>query len=423
MTVDPEEAAPPPAPQPGAEDTGDEQRRPSRYGIKAVFGAAVGYAMDGFDLLIIGFALTAITATFHLSDTQAGALSTFTLVGAVVGGVIFGILSDYHGRVRVLTWSILIFAVFTGLSAVAWDYPSLAVSRLVAGIGLGGEFGIGMTLAAEAWPARLRARATAWVANGWQAGTLLASGAAAVLIPLGGWRLLFAVGILPAVIAYLLRRKLHEPEKFTEAKAARSRTEFPVRKLFADARTARTTVGMLVLTSVQNFGYYGVITWMPTYLSREAGSSFTKSVGWTAVTVVGMVLGVFVFGKLCDTIGRRPSFFVFQLGAIAGTLVYAQLTSSTALLFGGLVMGAFINGAMGGFGALLAELYPTEARATAQNVIWNIGRGVAGFAPLIIAAVAGSKGFAYAIGSLAGIYVLAMLALLLIPERKGAQLA
>ena len=404
-------------------DTPASRQRPTKYGIRAVVGAAVGYAMDGFDLLIIGFALTAITATFGLSDTQAGALSTCTLVGAVAGGVLFGILSDYLGRVRVLTWSILIFALFTGLSAAAWDYESLIVSRFFAGVGLGGEFGIGMTLAAEAWPARIRARATAWVANGWQAGTLLASGAAAVLIPLGGWRLLFVVGIFPAVIAYLLRRTLHEPEKFTELRARRGRTQFPVRKLFADRRTARASIGMLVLTSVQNFGYYGVITWMPTYLSRERGDSFTQSVTWTAVTVIGMIIGVFVFGKLCDTLGRRPSFFVFQVGSIVTVLVYANLSSSTALLFGGLVMGVFINGAMGGFGALLAELYPTEARATAQNVLWNIGRGVAGFAPLVIATIASAQGFSYAIGALAGIYVLAMLALLLVPERKGAELA
>jgi MFS family permease len=378
--------------------------------------------MDGFDLLIIGFALTAISATFHLSDAQAGALSTFTLVGAVLGGFVFGILSDYLGRVRVLTWSILIFAVFTGLSAAAWSYESLVIFRVLAGVGLGGEFGIGMTLAAEAWPAAKRARATAWVANGWQAGTLLASFSAAVLIPLGGWRLLFVVGIFPAIVAYFLRRRLHEPEMFIELKARQVKREFPVRKLFADARTTRTTIGLIVLTSVQNFGYYGVIIWMPTYLSRVVGDSYNKSILWTAVTVVGMIIGVFVFGRLCDTVGRRPSFFIFQIGAIAAVIVYANLSSSTALLFGGLVMGAFVNGAMGGFGALLAELYPTEARATAQNVLWNVGRGVAGFGPLVIAAVAESHGFPFAIGALAGIYVLAMLALLVIPERKAMEL-
>lgn len=407
-----------PAPPP---ESGRAAGRPDSYGIRAVVGAAVGYAMDGFDLLIIGFALTAVTATFGLSDTQAGGLSTATLVGAVLGGVIFGIMSDYLGRVKVLTWSILIFAVFTGLSAAAWNYPALLVFRFIAGIGLGGEFGIGMTLAAEAWPAKMRARATAWVANGWQGGTLLASAAAAVLIPLGGWRLLFAVGIIPAIVAFFLRRKLHEPEMFVEAQK-KARTEFPVRKLFADARTTRATIGVLVLVTVQNFGYYGVITWLPTYLSRQIGDTYNKSIIWTAVTVVGMIIGVFIFGKLCDTIGRRPTFFIFEIGAIIAMIVYANLHSSTALLFGGLFMGAFINGAMGGFGALLAELYPTEARATAQNVLWNIGRGIAGFAPLIIAAVAASHGFPFAIGGLAGIYVLAMCALLLVPERKGAEL-
>ena len=410
---------PAPPPEPGR--TPGKLGRPDAYGIRAVVGAAVGYAMDGFDLLIIGFALTAITATFHLSDTEAGALSTFTLVGAVAGGVIFGIMSDYLGRVKVLTWSILIFAVFTGLSAVAWNYPALMVFRFIAGIGLGGEYGIGMTLAAEAWPAKMRARATAWVANGWQGGTLLASAAAAVLIPLGGWRLLFAVGIFPAIVAYFLRRRLHEPEMFTEAKK-KGKTEFPVRKLFADVRTTRATIGVLVLVTVQNFGYYGVITWLPTYLSRQIGDTYNKSIIWTAVTVIGMIIGVFIFGKLCDTIGRRPTFFIFEIGAIIAVIVYANLHSSTALLVGGLFMGAFINGAMGGFGALLAELYPTEARATAQNVLWNIGRGIAGFAPLIIAAVAATHGFSFAIGGLAGIYVLAMLALLLVPERKGAEL-
>jgi MFS family permease len=397
-----------------------QEQRVTSYGRRAVFAASVGYAMDGFDLLIISFVLTAVSATFHLSTTQAGSLATFTLVGAVLGGVVFGVLSDYFGRVSVLTWSILIFAVFTGLTAAAWDFPSLLTFRFLAGVGLGGEFGIGMTLAAEAVPAGMRARATAWVANGWQAGTLLAALVSAVLIPLGGWRLIFALGALPAIAAYLLRRRLHEPDAFLKIKSQRER--FPVGKLFADARTTKATFGLLILTAVQNSGYYGVITWLPTYLSRQVGVSFNKSIGWTAITVVGMVIGVFVFGKLADTIGRRPTFLIFQVGSIAALLVYANLNNPTALLFGGLVMGAFINGAMGGFGALLAESYPTKVRATAENTLWNIGRGIAGFAPLIVALVAASQGFHFAIGAIAGIYLLAMLALLLIRERKGAEL-
>lgn len=399
-----------------------DEARPTTYGKKAVFASAVGYAMDGFDLLILGFAIAAITSTFALSTTAAGSLATFTLVGAVLGGLLFGVLSDYLGRVRVLTWSILLFAVFTGLSALAWDYWSLVVFRFVAGLGLGGEFGIGMTLAAEAWPSKMRARATAWVANGWQVGTLMAAGLAAVVLPIGGWRMLFAIGAVPAVIAYVLRRKLHEPEMFEELRARGRRDGFPVRKLVEDRRTTLTSLGVLILAAVQNFGYYGIIIWLPSHLSETFGYSYNQSAAWTAVTVLGMMCGVFAFGRLADTIGRRPSFLIFQVGAAISVVVYANLTTPMALLLGGAVMGVFVNGMMGGYGALMAELYPTEARATAQNVLWNIGRGIAGFAPLAVAGVAATAGFPFAIGCLAALYVVDMFALLLIPERRGAEL-
>ena len=136
--------------------------------------------MDGFDLLILGFMLPVIAVDLHLSSAQAGSLVTWTLIGAVAGGLIFGVLSDYFGRVRMLTWTILIFAVFTGLCALAQGYTDLLVYRTIAGIGLGGEFGIGMTLVAEAWPASQRARVSSYVGLGWQLGVL----AAALLTPL-----------------------------------------------------------------------------------------------------------------------------------------------------------------------------------------------------------------------------------------------
>ena len=119
---------------------------------KAMWGSAIGYAMDGFDLLILGFMLRAISGELHLTPPQAGSLVTWTLIGAVAGGIIFGILSDNYGRVRVLTWTILLFAVFTGLCSLAQGYWDLLVYRTIAGLGLGGEFGIGMALVAEAWP-------------------------------------------------------------------------------------------------------------------------------------------------------------------------------------------------------------------------------------------------------------------------------
>ena len=125
-----------------------------------------------FDLLILGFMLSAISADLNLTPAQSGSLVTWTLIGAVVGGIAFGALSDRYGRVRVLTWTIVLFAVFTGLCAIAQGYWDLLIYRTIAGIGLGGEFGIGMALAIEAWPAKHRAKAASYVALGWQVGVL-----------------------------------------------------------------------------------------------------------------------------------------------------------------------------------------------------------------------------------------------------------
>ena len=171
----------------------------TREGWKALLGSAIGYAMDGFDLLILGFMLRIIAAALGLTPTQGASLVTATLVGAVIGGIGFGMLSDRLGRVRVLTWTIVLFAVFTGLCALAQGYWDLLLYRTIAGIGLGGEFGIGMALVAEAWPASKRARASSYVGLGWQAGVLAAAMLTPLLLPVIGWRGMFAVGLLPAI--------------------------------------------------------------------------------------------------------------------------------------------------------------------------------------------------------------------------------
>ncbi|PIG07647.1 MFS transporter [Comamonas sp. 26] len=387
-------------------------------------GSAVGYAMDGFDLLILGFMLSAISADLNLTPGQAGSLVTWTLIGAVFGGIFFGILSDKYGRIRVLTWTIVLFAVFTGLCAFAQGYWDLLIYRTIAGIGLGGEFGIGMALAAEAWPARHRARVSSYVALGWQLGVLGAAVLTPLLLPSIGWRGMFLVGVIPAVVAWVIRNKLHEPEVFT----ARDPKDQPsamqcLKLLMKDKATTKVSLGVIVLTSVQNFGYYGIMIWMPSFLSKQMGFSLTKSSMWTAATIIGMSVGIWVFGQMADRIGRKPTFLIFQVGSVISVLTYSQLSDPTAMLWVGAIMGLFVNGMMGGYGAVISEAYPTEARATAQNVLFNIGRAVGGFGPVVIGALAMAYSFQVAIALLAAIYVLDMLATaFLIPELKGKEL-
>jgi MFS family permease len=392
------------------------------YAGRALIASVLGYAMDGFDLLILGFMLPVIAVDLHLSSTQAGSLVTWTLIGAVAGGVIFGVLSDYFGRVKMLTWTILIFAVFTGLCALAQGYTDLLIYRTIAGIGLGGEFGIGMTLVAEAWPASQRARASSYVGLGWQLGVLAAALLTPLLLPLIGWRGMFALGLLPAIVSFFVRRRVEEPALFNE-RVARGMRKQPFKLLIADGPTTRASIGVAILCSVQNFGYYGLMIWLPSYLSKTFGYSLTKSGMWTAVTVLGMAAGIWLFGLAADRFGRKPTFLFYQAGAVVMVFVYAHLSTPMALLIGGAAMGVFVNGMIGGYGALISELYPTDARATAQNVLFNVGRAVGGFGPLAVGALAARYSFGAALALLASIYLLDIFAtLFLIPERRGAEL-
>lgn len=395
----------------------------TRQGWNALAGSALGYAMDGFDLLILGFMLKAVTADLGLTQTQGASLVTGTLVGAVIGGVGFGMLSDRLGRVRVLTWTIVLFAVFTGMCALAQGYWDLLAYRTISGIGLGGEFGIGMAMVAEAWPASKRARASSYVGVGWQAGVLAAAVLTPILLPVIGWRGMFALGVFPAVVAYFIRKDLHEPEVFV-VNTAHAPRESSLRLLVADRETTKISIGLIILCAVQNFGYYGVMIWLPNYLASRFGFGLTQSATWTAVTIIGMAIGMYAFGHIADRVGRKPAFFGYMLGAAVMVVIYSRLTDPGVLLLAGAVMGFFVNGMLGGYGALMSELYPTAARATAQNVLFNIGRAIGGFGPVVVGGIAANLGFDTAIALLAVLYLLDIVVMwLLIPERRGSELA
>jgi MFS family permease len=391
------------------------------YARRAVVASCLGYAIDGFDLLILSFILVPLSAALQLTPPEAGSLITWTLIGAVAGGFLAGPLSDRYGRVRVLSWTILLFAGFTGLCALAQGYWDLLAYRTIAGIGLGGEFGIGMALAAEAWPAHKRARATSYVALGWQAGVLTAALLTPALIPHIGWRGMFLVGVLPAFVAFGVRYYLGEPALFVAA--AKKERINPFSVLFADRDATRATAGITIMTSAQNFGYYGMMIWLPSYLSSQLGFSLTRSALWISSTVAGGALGMCLFGQLADRIGRKPLFIAFQAGAMAMAFIYPQVKDPTALLLVGAITGVFLSGMIGGYGALIAESYPTRGRATAQNVLFNIGRGVGGFGPLVVGLLAAQYSLATALSLLVVIWALDIFATtFLIKERKGQPL-
>ena len=391
------------------------------YARKALVASTLGYAMDGFDLLILGFILGPLAAGLHLSRPQAGSLVTWTLVGAVIGGLTAGTLSDRYGRVRVLSWTILVFAGFTALCALAQGYWDLLVYRTIAGIGLGGEFGVGMALAAEAWPASKRARATSYVGLGWQAGVLVAAFLTPLLLPYIGWRGMFVVGVIPALLAFGIRRFVGEPALFLDAQKKQPINPYSV--LFADREATAASIGIAIMTSVQNFGYYATMIWLPSYLSTQLGFSLTQSSLWISATVLGGAVGMLIFGFMADRVGRKPLFVAFQIGAAIMALVFPNVTQPNLLLLVAGISGIFLSGMIGGYGALIAESYPTQGRSTAQNVLFNFGRGVGGFGPLVIGLLATQYSLATALSFLVVIWIVDVFAtVFLIKERKGEPL-
>lgn len=409
---------------------------------KIMWASIIGYAMDGLDVLILSFAMAAIVSEFGLTLGEGGMIATYTLIGTVLGGYIFGIFADWWGRVHTFSLTIIIFSIFTGACAFANNAVHLDILRFLAGLGLGGEYGIGMTLVSETWPGAKRARATAGVAMGWQAGAVLAAILAAVVLPDYGWRGLFLVGVLPALLAAWARHGIKEPpmwvkrkemkkalqarkdagekltaeeeEQLTEAK------KFPLVHLFADKKTTITTIALTIMTSVQNFGYYGIMVWLPMILLKEHGLTTKSMSGWMIVTVIGMIAGIFVFGWLCDRLGRKKPYLLFYVCAAAMVYIYVNLGTPIALLFGGAFLGFFCNGMMAGYGTLLSENYTTDARSTAQNFIFNTGRAVGGFAPVIIGTIAQTNGFNTAFVLLSAVYLAAAVnVLFFVKDTKG----
>ena len=358
---------------------------------------------------------------FKLNSAQAGLISTITLIGAVIGGYTFGVLADIYGRVKTFSLSILIFAIFTGTTAFVHNIFWFDVTRFIAGLGLGGEFGIGMTLVCEVWPKRFRARATGVVAAGFVIGMVVALICSMLFVPHFGWRSVFLIGTLPALFAWWSRRNLKEPELWVQQQRT---TKVPMSHLFATPKKTGTTIGLVIITSVQNFGFYGIMTWLPTMLAKQLHFSFNKSLTWTFVTILGMLAGILLFGVLADKIGRKAAFIIFQLASAVMVWVFFQQTNAVVLIILGVLLGFFVDGMMAGYGAAIAEHYPTEARSTAENFIFNTGRAVAGFGPFVIGYLSLTHSLSWALGLLSAIYVIAALAVLfLIPETKNAKLA
>ena len=383
--------------------------------------------LDGLDVMLYAFALTAIRDEFGLTGGQAGAIASATLLASAAGGVLFGVLADRIGRARALVWSILTYSIFTGLTATATSVAALVLWRALVGLGLGGEWSAGTVLVAETWPAEHRGKAIGFVQSGWAIGYAGAALLSAAILPQWGWRALFAIGAFPALLAVWVRWSVPEPELWRRSAAAPREQRVVWRRLLAPPLVSRVALTTALATIVL-FAYWGLFTWLPTWLAAPAeeggaGLGLVRSTRFVLAVQAGAFLGYTSFGFLSDRLGRRRAFQLFVFGAAAIVPAYALSSRHEAMLLAlGPLVGFLGHGYFSVFGAMLAELFPSAIRATAQGLCYNVGRAVSAAAPFTIGALADARGLGAALATTAAFFAAAGVLVLWVPETRGRQL-
>lgn len=364
---------------------------------RALAAAKLGWMLDAMDFLLYVMAIGQLREYFGFSDATAGLLGTVTLVTSAVGGIVFGVVADRAGRTRALMATILIFSVCSLGAATSQSLWQLMAWRILLGFGMGGEWASGAVLVSETWPAHLRTRAISIMQSGWALGYIAAALLSALVLGtlnLGpeAWRYLFALGILPALLTLWIRKSVKEPEAWVQRKAqSAKRSAFGV--LFSPEFRGRTVLATLLSACVQ-FANWGLFFWLPGFLARPveqggAGMSIVRSAGWIIPVQIGAYIGYNSFGFIAERFGRRRTFVAYLVTAAVLVPLYGQMARSPGILMAlGPLLGFVGYGYFSLFGSFLAELFPTDVRATGQGLTYNLGRGMGALAPYTIGYVA-----------------------------------
>jgi len=395
---------------------------------RALIAAQLGWVLDAMDVMLYAFALTAIQREFRLSSGQAGALASVTLVSSAVGGVLFGVLADRIGRARSLIFSILVYSIFTTLTATAGTILELVLWRSLVGLGMGGEWSAGSVLVSETWPSEHRGKAIGLMQSGWAIGYILAAVLAAAVLPRYGWRVLFLLGLPPAFFTLWIRRCVREPEIWMkQARSGLAHRPTFAWEIFRSPLLRKTVVGSIVTLSVL-FAYWGLFTWMPSFLARPleqggAGLGIVKGSAWIILMQIGAFLGYISFGLFADRFGRRPAFSLFLAAAAILVPVYGQLARHEVLLLAlGPLIGFFGHGYFSVFGVMLSELFPTHVRGTAQGFVYNVGRAFSALAPYTIGMLADQYGVGSALAITSAFFLAGAGLIFFLPETRGEPL-
>jgi MFS family permease len=390
---------------------------------RSLVAGGLGWMLDAMDVMLYSLVLAHLMQDLGMDKRTGGLLNSLTLVASAIGGFAFGFLADRVGRTRALILSILVYSLASGACGLSTTIVQLAFFRFLLGLGMGGEWTTGAALIAETWRAEHRGKALGLMQSTWAIGEIVAAVVVGLVLPRFGWRAVFFVGILPALLVLWIRRDVPESEIWTK----RGRSEPGSLRVLLRPGILGNGLLATAMNALGMFGYWGLFTWIPAYLALPVeqggrGLDLFRTTTWLVVMGLGKFLGYALFGFAADRFGRRGSYVVYLLVAAALVPLYGYTSDPTWLLVLGPFVAFFGTGFFSGFSALSAELFPTEVRATAMGLSYNVGRGFSAIAPFVVGWLAHEYGLGPAFFLQAFAFFLAALLALALPETKGKAL-
>jgi MFS family permease len=381
--------------------------------------------LNAFDVMLYSLMVARLMNVFSMDQATAGLLNALTLIASALGTLIFGMLADRLGRRRMLNYSIITYSVFTFACGLVNSVALLGLLRFLVGLGMGGEWNCGAALVAETWPTRWRGRAMGIVLSGWAVGYALAAIVSGMILTYAGWRWVFFVGLLPALLTIWIRRKVPEPTIWKQSRE-RAISSAERRALWRAARPS--LLALLTMNTFGMFAWWGLFSWIPAYLAlpqSQGGRSF-QMLGVATLLIVlnlaGMLPGYLSFGVFADRFGRKRSVIFYLAAAALLVPFFAAARQPAAILVAGCLTAFFGTGFFAGSGTLGNELFPTPIRATASGVTYNVARGLSAMAPWVVGRLGETRGLSWAFLACGIAYGAAALSGLWVPETRGLEL-
>ncbi|MGG0175725.1 MFS transporter [Gottfriedia acidiceleris] len=370
----------------------------------------LGLLVDGMDLQMLSITMPSLMKEFNIGAVDAGLIATWSLVGMAIGGITGGWLSDRLGRVRMVAWMMVLFSVGTALLGFAQTYQQFIIIRLISAIGIGAEYTICTMLMAEYVPTKKRTTILGSLQAAYSVGYLVSALLAGSILPQYGWRPLYFIAIIPVVLAFYIGFRIPEPKGWTDKiqKCQESKkNEWLV--IFKESKTRSIFILWVFTASFLQFAYYGVSTWLPTYIVTDLGFDFKKMTGYIVGTYSAAILGKIITGWLADRFGRRTMFII---GGVSTAIVlpaiyfYNSPTNIIALLT---ILGFFYGMPYAVNATYMSESFPTSIRGTAVGGSYNIGRIGSAIAPYVIGIIAESQSIGFGLATLGIAYIISAL--------------